>query len=88
MVIVLVVVLFHKQAEATEDSHQGVPHKEETKHKLPHPLNHDNEKGKEPTVNLEPPTPIKPVVPHKDHFRSMTQLFANTKEACRLEERD
>ncbi|MCJ1661261.1 poly-gamma-glutamate hydrolase family protein [Staphylococcus sp. NRL 18/288] len=29
---------------------------------------------------MEPPTPIKPVVPHKDHFRSMTQLFANTKE--------
>ncbi|MFC0137942.1 hypothetical protein CD127_06920 [Staphylococcus petrasii] len=80
LVIVLVVGLFHKQAEAVEDSHQGVPHKEETKHKLPHPLNHDNEKGKETNINLEPATPIKPEVPHKDHFRSMTQLFANSQE--------
>lgn len=78
-VVVLAITLFHKQAKAT-DSNQGAPYKAKEKHRLSHIMNHDYEKGRGFNINLEPAAPVMPEVHHKDHFRSMTQLFAHTKE--------
>ncbi|WP_415425129.1 hypothetical protein [Staphylococcus borealis] len=44
-VVVLAISLFHKHAKAT-DSNQGVPYKAKEKHRLPHIMNHDYEKGR------------------------------------------
>lgn len=77
VVVLLSAIFIHKQANAYEDT---TPTHQEIKEHIPNISDRHDEKGRGATVHLEPSEAVKPEVTHKDHFKSMTQLFSHTKE--------
>ena len=76
--IILVLGLTYACTNKQETNHSTAHHSK--LHHIPLIAGHDDEKGRESVVNLEPSEPAQEDVHHKDHFNSMTQLFKHTKK--------
>ena len=82
LILISTVILFLGLAYACtnkQESNHSTAHHSKLHH-IPLIAGHDDEKGRESVVNLEPSEPAQEDVHHKDHFHSMTQLFKHTKK--------